>query len=179
MPNCFLMTFTSAASTSPSWRKLRLRLGLFFSRMWLLKAFARLILPVPVSLKRFAVPLWVLTLGIRCLLFLSVRGLRNGLVRVVRARRLRLHDFLANGRHEHEHVAALELWLAFNECDLVDLALELLQDREPALRVHHLAATEHDRDLHLRAAFQEAHDVLLLGLVVVLVDLRPELDLFD
>src|SRR5574340_799892 len=188
MPSCFLMTFSSDLCTSPSWRKLRLRLGLFFSRMWRLKALARLILPVPVSLNRFAVPLCVLTLGICSLLFLRVHGLvsraRIGifdhcLVAIVSLRGLHLDDFFANGRHEHEHVAPLEFGLALHERDLADLAFELLEDREPALCVDHLTAAEHDRDLDLRASFQEAHDVLLLGLVVVLVDLRSELDLFD
>src|SRR5579862_2908996 len=42
-----------------------------------------------------------------------------------------------------------------------------------------LAAPEHDRDLDLRALVQEALDVALLGLVVVLADLRSELDLLD
>ena len=62
---------------------------------------------------------------------------------------------------------------------LTELAREPLEDVQTELRVHHLAPTEHDRDLDLGVGRQEAHDVLLLGLVVVLVDLRPELDLFD
>src|SRR5690348_12561197 len=42
-----------------------------------------------------------------------------------------------------------------------------------------LAAAKEDRRLHLVAVLEEALDVLLLELVVVLVDLRPELDLLD
>src|SRR4051812_10581689 len=45
--------------------------------------------------------------------------------------------------------------------------------------MRHLAAAEENRRLHLVAVLEEALDVLLLELVVVLVDLRPELDLFD
>src|SRR4029077_9724375 len=41
----------------------------------------------------------------------------------------------------------------------------------------HLAAAEHDRDLDLVLALEEALDVTLLGVVVVLRDLRAELDL--
>jgi hypothetical protein len=42
-----------------------------------------------------------------------------------------------------------------------------------------LAAAEHDRHLDAVPAEQEALDVALLGVVVVLGDLRPELDLAD
>src|SRR5579875_1922071 len=42
----------------------RLRLGGFFSRMWLVKAWRPRSLPVPVTLKRFFAPEWVFILGI-------------------------------------------------------------------------------------------------------------------
>src|SRR4029450_1218526 len=42
-----------------------------------------------------------------------------------------------------------------------------------------LAPPEHDRDLDLRPLVQEADDVALLRLVVVVPDLWPELDLLD
>src|ERR1700744_4738289 len=42
-----------------------------------------------------------------------------------------------------------------------------------------LAAAEHDGDLDAVPAEQETLDVALLGVVVVLGDLRPELDLAD
>ena len=45
--------------------------------------------------------------------------------------------------------------------------------------MRHLAAAEKDRRLHLVAVSEEALDVLLLELIVVLVDLGPELDFFD
>jgi len=49
----------------------------------------------------------------------------------------------------------------------------------PNLGMRHLASPEEDRRLHLVAVLEEALDVLLLELVVVLVDLRAELDLLD
>ena len=48
-----------------------------------------------------------------------------------------------------------------------------------ALGVGLLAAAEHDRDLDLVLLVQEALDVALLGLVVVVGDLRAQLDLAD
>ena len=47
-----------------------------------------------------------------------------------------------------------------------------LEDPPPDLRVRHLAPAEEDRRLDLVAVREEALDVLLLELVVVLVDLR-------
>ncbi len=52
------------ASTTVSLRNARFRFGLFFVRMWLLKALARTILPVPVFLNRLAAARFVLILGI-------------------------------------------------------------------------------------------------------------------
>ena len=48
-----------------------------------------------------------------------------------------------------------------------------------ALGVRHLAPAEHDRDLDLVLALAGSADVALLGVVVVLRDLRAELDLAD
>src|SRR5262249_20132419 len=59
---------------------------------------------------------------------------------------------------------------------LVDQPLE---DAPPDLGMRHLAAAEENRRLHFVAVLEEAFDVLLLELVVVLVDLRAELDLLD
>src|SRR5450759_986007 len=74
MPRFLRMTFSSDLATNDGAVKARLRFGLFFSRMWLLNALPRLIfLPDPVSLKRFAEPLWVLIFGIARLL-LGSRG---------------------------------------------------------------------------------------------------------
>src|SRR5207344_1690877 len=48
-----------------------------------------------------------------------------------------------------------------------------------AIRMERLAPPEHDRDLDLGSLAEKAHDVPLLGLVVVDPDLRSELDLLD
>ena len=50
--------------TSVAFLRLRLRFGLLLSRMWLLYGFMRLILPVPVVLKRFAAARRVFNFGI-------------------------------------------------------------------------------------------------------------------
>src|SRR6202030_2002943 len=59
-----------------------------------------------------------------------------------------------------------------------ELLHEPLKDSPPDLGVRHLAAAEEDGRLDLVAVLEEALDVLLLELVVVLVHLRAELDLF-
>src|SRR3954469_7517138 len=55
--------FVSAGCTSAPRPRRRLRAGLFFSRMWLRKAFRRRILPDPVTLNRLAAPLSVFIFG--------------------------------------------------------------------------------------------------------------------
>src|SRR5439155_19604075 len=54
-----------------------------------------------------------------------------------------------------------------------------LEDLLPELGVGHLASAEHDRQLHLVPLPEEPLDVALLGRVVVAVDLRAHLHLFD
>jgi hypothetical protein len=54
-----------------------------------------------------------------------------------------------------------------------------LQQPEAELRPGLLTTAEHDGDLDLVPGLQEPHHVTLLGLVVVRVDLRPQLHLFD
>ena len=63
--------------------------------------------------------------------------------------------------------------------ELGELLGQAVEDHHAALGVRDLAPAEHDRDLDLVLVAQEALDVALLGLVVVLRDLRPELDLAD
>lgn len=58
------MVFLFEAWTEPSLLSWRFRLAVFFSRMWLLLALRRMILPVPVVLKRFFAPLCVFIFGI-------------------------------------------------------------------------------------------------------------------
>ena len=86
---------------------------------------------------------------------------------------------LAMGCHHHDHVAAVLLRLELDVAELLHVFGEPLEQPEPELRSRLLAAAEHDRDLDFVARLEEPHDVTLLGLVVVRVDLRPELHLLD
>src|SRR3954454_16542077 len=86
---------------------------------------------------------------------------------------------LAMRGHHHDHVAPVLLGLELDVAELLHVLREPLEQAEPEFGARLLTAAEHDRDLDLVARFQEPHDVTLLGLVVVRVDLRPELHLFD
>src|SRR3954463_43933 len=86
---------------------------------------------------------------------------------------------LAMRGHHHDHVAPVLLGLELDVAELLHVLGEPLEQPEPELGARLLTAAEHDRDLDLVARFQEPHDVTLLGLVVVRIDLRPELHLFD
>src|SRR3954453_6539532 len=86
---------------------------------------------------------------------------------------------LAMRGHHHDHVAPVLLGLELDVAELLHVLREPLQQAEPELGARLLTAAEHDRDLDLVARFQEPHYVTLLGLVVVRVDLRPELHLLD
>ena len=85
-----------------------------------------------------------------------------------------------DGAEHHRHVAAVL------QRRLLDDG-ELRRARRRASRAARcrarggpdLATAEHDRDLDLVLALEEALDVTLLGVVVVLRDLRAELDLTD
>ena len=79
----------------------------------------------------------------------------------------------------HRHVAAVLERALLDDAELGELLGEPVEDRDAALGVGHLAAAEHDRDLDLVLVAQEALDVALLGVVVVLRDLGAELDLAD
>src|SRR5688500_1774684 len=104
---------TCLASPPVTWASLasrRVRTLDFFSRMWDRKALRRMILPVPVILKRLAAPRSVFILGIGGLLRLLLGG--GGCCGVAGAvglgglgRRLRS---LVRCQH-HDHVAAVEL----------------------------------------------------------------------
>ena len=77
------------------------------------------------------------------------------------------------------HVAALLLRVLLDDTVGDDVVGQPLEQVEPELRAGLLPAPEHDGDLHLVTAAEEADDVTLLGLVVVLVDLGTELHLLD
>jgi hypothetical protein len=89
----------------------------------------------------------------------------------------REHRF--RGRHHHRHVAPFLHRALLDHAELGELLGEPVEDRGAALGVRHLAPAEHDRDLDLVLVAQEPLDVVLLRVVVVLGDLRAELDLAD
>ncbi len=113
--------------------------------------------------------------------FLRGRGLRGcGLVAVgLLGRSLALAGRGLDGRHHHDHVAALLVGALLDRAELGELVRDLAQQYLAALGVRHLAPAEHDRDLHLLPLLEEPQDVALLGLVVVRRDLRPQLHLAD
>ena len=82
------------------------------------------------------------------------------------------------GKH-HDHVSTVEKRLLLDRAELFHVLGEPYEEVSTALRVERLAPPEHDRDLDLGSLAEKAHDVPLLGLVVVYADLRSELDLLD
>src|SRR5690606_8703783 len=79
----------------------------------------------------------------------------------------------------HRHVPPVLLGCGLDRTQLRHVLCEALEQPESQLGAGLLAAAEHDRDLDLVPTLEEAHHVALLGLVVVGVDLRPELLLLD
>src|SRR4051794_17514037 len=73
MPSILRTCFASPPVTWASRPRRRVRTLDFFSRMWERKALRRMILPVPVILKRLAAPRSVFILGIGSLLRLRLR----------------------------------------------------------------------------------------------------------
>ena len=82
-------------------------------------------------------------------------------------------------RQQHAHVAALPAAAGTRSWRARRGPRRGAEQRPAALGVGLLAAAEHDRDLDLVVVAQEALDVALLGVVVVVGDLRPQLDLAD
>lgn len=80
---------------------------------------------------------------------------------------------------DHDHVPAVLLRVRLHEAEVGHILRETLQQSVTELRPGLLATTEHDRDLDLVALLEEPDDVTLLGVIVVRVDLRPELHLLD
>ena len=94
------------------------------------------------------------------------------------ARRGGLDGFVVRGEH-HGHVAAVLLGGVSTKPSSATSSASRCSSRKPSSgrdcsRPRNMIVT-----LTLSPAFEEAHDVTLLGLVVVRVDLRPELHLLD
>src|SRR5918999_572763 len=152
------MRRTSRASvpeTSCALRNLRLRFADFFSRLWLFIAWRRRSFPAPLTLKRFFAALDVFCFGIS------------------------RHSCVLRRPQHHDHVPPVEEGRRFDDSELLDILRQPHQQVTAPLRMAGLPAPEHDRDLDLRALVEEAHNVALLGLVILGRDLRPELDLLD
>jgi hypothetical protein len=79
----------------------------------------------------------------------------------------------------HDHVAAVLLRVGLDDAQFGDVSGQPLQQAVAHLRAGLLPAAEHDGDLDLVAALEEALDVALLGLVVVRVDLEAQPHLLD
>jgi len=82
------------------------------------------------------------------------------------------------GQH-HDHVPAVLLRRTLDHTQLGDVVGQPLQEPVSEFRSGLLPTAEHDGHLDLVPCLEEAHDVTLLGLVVVGIDLRPELHLLD
>src|SRR5580698_3033912 len=154
------------------------------SSRWLRPARRCMSLPLPVTRKRFFAPLWVFILGIAAssprwwVWRLGGAGLLGGFrLGTSGTRGLRLRASVRC--HHHDHVAAVLLWCRLHDAQLLDVGGQPLQQPEPELGPRLLSTAEHDRDLDFVTGLQEPHDVTLLGLVVMRVDLGPKLHLLD
>ena len=145
---------TTDASTDLSllnWRFCFGDLFMSFPDIWL----RRVSLPVPVTLNFF--------FAIECVFCFGIS----------------LDSRILRWAQHHGHVATFEQRLGLDQADVLDVLCETHQEVAAAIWMLALAAPEHDRHLDLRALVEEAHDVALLGVVVVNPDLRTELDLLD
>src|SRR5688572_7827545 len=170
----------SAFATTCVPRICRFRFADLLVRMCCLKALPRVNLPPAVFLKRFAAPLCVFSLGISLLFALCSLLL---LFRSLRRRRLTRGCAAAAARRllrqNRMHLVAFLAGRGLGNRDVGQLIAQPLENAPPDLGMCHLAAAEENRGLHLVAVSEEALDVLLLELIVVLVDLGPEFDFFD
>ena len=87
---------------------------------------------------------------------------------------------LLHRRYHHRHAIPLNVGMRIlRGAELLDLGQEAVEDGPAELHVRHLASAEADRRLDLVAVLQEADDVVLLEIEVVLVDAGAELHLLD
>ena len=86
--------------------------------------------------------------------------------------------YLARRQHHH-HLAAFELGFGFDLGDRRHFLANLGQKLHAELQMRHLATAEAQRQLDLVALVEEALYRPHLHLVVVAVDVRAHLDLFD
>src|SRR6185295_2835160 len=137
---------SSCLATGWSLENARLRLALFFSRLWLFIACRRNSLPPPDTLNRFLAALFVFCLG-TCRLHLLSSGFRRA--------------------EQHDHVPSVLKRGRLDHSDLLDVLGKSHEEVSTALGMRLLSPPEHDRDLHLRPRVEEADHMALLRLVVV------------
>src|SRR5436190_15221637 len=167
----------STAATVVVPRSPRLRLVVLLLRMCCLNALPRRNFPFFVRLKRFAAPRCVFSFGIS---FRSANAARSLFLHGRRSRdRFRPPAALWLAGEDRVHLVTFHPRHRFRDGHVAQFVDEPLEDPPPDFRMRHLASAEEDRRLDLVAVLEEALDVLLLELIVVLVDLRPELDLLD
>ena len=131
---------------------------------------------MPVTLMRFSMPVWGLIFGMNRLFYSSparVRAAADPSPWLARGFTLRC------GATTMIMFRPSCLGGGLDETEFDDLVGQPAQQPETQLGAALLATAEHDRDLDLVARLEESHDVTLLGLVVVRVDLRAELHLLD
>src|SRR5687767_10358162 len=162
----------------------RFRLDDLLVRMCCLNALLRTNLPPAVFLKRFAAPRCVLSFGISVALGFHGPAEAGHYVLFFCFYRRRLARRCAASacgllRQDGVHLIAFLARHRLGNRDIGQLIAETLENAPPDFRVRHLAAAKENRGLHLVALSEEALDVLLLELIVVLVDLGPEFDFFD
>lgn len=129
------MLLTSAACTRVEWVNASLRFLDFFVRIWLLKACFLLILPEPVSLKRFLVLDFVFILGI---LFLFMGYLAYYLLgRMWPPLYIMeyVYLFFRFGSQEHGHSFALQFWHLLHLSQLLEFGGQFKQQDFPLVFV--------------------------------------------
>src|ERR1035437_3829096 len=131
--------------------------------MWRFIAWPRLNLPVAVLWNRFAAP--------RCVfLFVAMFGAPSS---------LSLISVLLDRAENLVHPVSHHLGAGLGMGPSLEVLDEPVENFPPVVEARHLAAAELDGGLHLVALLQEPEDVLQLEVVIVLVDVRPELDFLD
>lgn len=79
----------------------------------------------------------------------------------------------------HHHLTALEFWVLLNLGDLVDILLDSSQEFHTEMLMSHFATAKAQRYLYFVAFIEKPAHRAHLHVVVVIVDGRTHLDLFD
>src|SRR5579862_9190752 len=137
MPSARLTALRSPWATCCSVWSLRLCSLDFWCSRWLVHELRRISLPFRVARTRLTIPLRVLSLGTGRALLPGGAGGR-----------------LPAGGQDHEEVLALEQRLPLDDRERARVVGDPVEDLPADVLVHHLAASEHDRDLHLLACFE-------------------------